>query len=200
MVWSQSSGTLRGHEGQPLVIEDVGGKPMMFIESGWPNIVQALDLERSGSSGAGVELHQDQRPRRVGGAARLLRHRQSRHCRMRTASSCSAPWTATSSPSMPRPARKIWVVKQRLSRTTARPSRRRRSSPNDKVIIGFGGDEFAARGSGHGLQPRRRQEGVGVPFHRQRQGCVPDARTPTRSIRSTARPARIFGISTYPGR
>ena len=44
MVWSQSSGTLRGHEGQPLVIEDVGGKPMMFMESGWPNIVQALDL------------------------------------------------------------------------------------------------------------------------------------------------------------
>ena len=44
MIWSQSSGTLRGHEGQPLVIEDVGGKPMMYIESGWPNIVQALDL------------------------------------------------------------------------------------------------------------------------------------------------------------
>src|SRR5678815_2355741 len=44
MQWSQSSGTLRGHEGQPLVIDDVGGKPMMYIESGWPNIVQALDL------------------------------------------------------------------------------------------------------------------------------------------------------------
>ena len=44
MIWSQSSGTLRGHEGQPLVIEDVAGKPMMFMESGWPNIVQALDL------------------------------------------------------------------------------------------------------------------------------------------------------------
>src|SRR5437879_8029214 len=43
-VWSQSSGTLRGHEGQPLVIQNVGGKPMMYIESGWPNIVQALDL------------------------------------------------------------------------------------------------------------------------------------------------------------
>ncbi|MGH8335496.1 MAG: PQQ-dependent dehydrogenase, methanol/ethanol family, partial [Gammaproteobacteria bacterium] len=27
-IWSQSSGTLRGHEGQPLVIENVGGKPM----------------------------------------------------------------------------------------------------------------------------------------------------------------------------
>src|SRR5450432_514156 len=44
MAWAQSSGTLRGHEGQPLVIGDVGGKPMMFMESGWPNIVQALDL------------------------------------------------------------------------------------------------------------------------------------------------------------
>jgi len=44
MIWAQSSGTLRGHEGQPLVIENVNGKPMMFIESGWPNIIQALDL------------------------------------------------------------------------------------------------------------------------------------------------------------
>jgi len=25
-------------------IENVAGKPMMFMESGWPNIVQALDL------------------------------------------------------------------------------------------------------------------------------------------------------------
>src|ERR1700728_1218877 len=43
MVWSQSSGTLRGHEGQPLVV-DVGDTPMMYMESGWPNIIQALDL------------------------------------------------------------------------------------------------------------------------------------------------------------
>ncbi len=43
MVWSQSSGTLRGHEGQPLVVV-VNGKPMMYMESGWPNIIQALDL------------------------------------------------------------------------------------------------------------------------------------------------------------
>ena len=49
MAWSQSTGALRGHEGQPLVIEDVGGKPMMFFVSGCPemskcNIVQGLDL------------------------------------------------------------------------------------------------------------------------------------------------------------
>lgn len=43
LIWSQSSGALRGHEGQPIVV-DVGGKPMMFFVSAWPNIVQALDL------------------------------------------------------------------------------------------------------------------------------------------------------------
>ena len=49
MAWSQSTGALRGHEGQPLFIEDVGGKPMMFFISGCPNmaqcnIAQGLDL------------------------------------------------------------------------------------------------------------------------------------------------------------
>ena len=43
MIWSQSTGALRGHEGQPIVV-DVDGKPMMFFVSAWPNIVQALDL------------------------------------------------------------------------------------------------------------------------------------------------------------
>lgn len=42
-MWSQSLSSLRGQEGQPLVVE-VGGKPMMFMVSGWPNVVQALDL------------------------------------------------------------------------------------------------------------------------------------------------------------
>lgn len=49
MIWSQGTGALRGHEGQPVVIEDVGGKPMLFMVSGCPdmakcNIVQGLDL------------------------------------------------------------------------------------------------------------------------------------------------------------
>lgn len=42
-AWSQSLSSLRGQEGQPLVV-DVDGKPMMFLVSGWPNVVQALDL------------------------------------------------------------------------------------------------------------------------------------------------------------
>jgi PQQ-dependent dehydrogenase (methanol/ethanol family) len=49
MIWSQSTGALRGHEGQPVVVDDVGGKPMMFFVSGCPdmtkcNIAQGLDL------------------------------------------------------------------------------------------------------------------------------------------------------------
>ncbi|MGH8110462.1 MAG: PQQ-binding-like beta-propeller repeat protein, partial [Rhodanobacteraceae bacterium] len=42
-TWSQSLNSMRGQEGQPLVV-DVGGRPMMFVVSGWPNVVQALDL------------------------------------------------------------------------------------------------------------------------------------------------------------
>ena len=49
MIWAQSTGALRGAEGQPIVINDVGGKPMLFMVSGCPsmancNVVQALDL------------------------------------------------------------------------------------------------------------------------------------------------------------
>jgi lanthanide-dependent methanol dehydrogenase len=48
MAWAQSTGALRGHEGQPVVV-DVDGTPMMYFVSGCPemskcNIVQALDL------------------------------------------------------------------------------------------------------------------------------------------------------------
>ena len=49
MAWLQGTNALRGHEGQPLVVKDVGGKTMLFMISGCPamsncNVVQALDL------------------------------------------------------------------------------------------------------------------------------------------------------------
>ena len=52
-AWSQSTGALRGHEGQPVVVEH-NGKPMMYFSSGCPemskcNIVQALDLSNPDS-------------------------------------------------------------------------------------------------------------------------------------------------------
>ncbi|MGA9599642.1 MAG: lanthanide-dependent methanol dehydrogenase XoxF5 [Methylocystis sp.] len=42
-VWSFSTGTLRGHEGAPLVIGDV-----MYTHTSFPNIVYALDLNDNG--------------------------------------------------------------------------------------------------------------------------------------------------------
>src|SRR6185437_3025915 len=49
MVWLQGTNALRGQEGQPLIITDVGGKTVLFMVSGCPamsncNVVQALDL------------------------------------------------------------------------------------------------------------------------------------------------------------
>jgi alcohol dehydrogenase (cytochrome c) len=43
-VWSFSTGTLRGHEGNPLVIGNV-----MYVQSSFPNKVYALDLTKDGA-------------------------------------------------------------------------------------------------------------------------------------------------------
>ena len=43
-VWSFSTGTLRGHEGNPLVIGNV-----MYVQTSFPNIVYALDLSKEGA-------------------------------------------------------------------------------------------------------------------------------------------------------
>src|SRR5258707_10595489 len=42
-VWTFSTGVLRGHEGAPLVIGNV-----MYVHTPFPNIVYALDLNKSG--------------------------------------------------------------------------------------------------------------------------------------------------------
>jgi PQQ-dependent dehydrogenase (methanol/ethanol family) len=43
-AWSFSTGTLRGHEGNPLVIGSV-----MYVHTSFPNIVYALDLSKEGA-------------------------------------------------------------------------------------------------------------------------------------------------------
>jgi glucose dehydrogenase len=43
-VWSFSTGTLRGHEGNPLVVGNV-----MYVNTSFPNIVYALDLAKAGA-------------------------------------------------------------------------------------------------------------------------------------------------------
>jgi len=43
-VWSFSTGALRGHEGQPLVVGST-----MYVHSAYPNHVYALDLSKDGA-------------------------------------------------------------------------------------------------------------------------------------------------------
>jgi PQQ-dependent dehydrogenase (methanol/ethanol family) len=144
MVWAQSSGTLRGHEGQPLVIEDVGGKPMMFIESGWPNILQGLDLsdpdhpmqvwnytKTSGRDESAV-------PRACCDTVNRGMSYADGKLVFGTLDGYVIALDAATG-------KEIWVVKH------AYPAHGETITPapiiaNDKVIIGFGGDEFAARG------------------------------------------------------
>jgi len=144
MIWAQSSGTLRGHEGQPLVIENVGGKPMMFFESGWPNIVQGLDLsdpdhpqqvwnytKTSGRDESAV-------PRACCDTVnRGLSYADGKVVFGTLDGYVIALDAATG--------KEDWVVKHAYpahgETITLAPI-----IANDKVIIGLGGDEFAARG------------------------------------------------------
>ena len=142
--WSQSSGTLRGHEGQPLVISDVGGKPMMFMESGWPNIVQALDVsdpehpvqvwsyvKTSGRDESAV-------PRACCDTVNRGMSYAEGKLVFGTLDGYVIALDAVTG-------KEDWVVKH------AHPDKGETITPapiiaNDKVFIGFGGDEFAARG------------------------------------------------------
>ena len=144
MIWAQSSGTLRGHEGQPLVIEDVGGKPMMFMESGWPNIVQALDLsdpdhpvqvwsytKTSGRDESAV-------PRACCDTVNRGLSYSSGKLVFATLDGYVIALDAVTG-------KEAWVVKH------AYPDHGETITPapiiaNDKVVIGLGGDEFGARG------------------------------------------------------
>jgi PQQ-dependent dehydrogenase (methanol/ethanol family) len=144
MVWAQSSGALRGHEGQPLVIADVGGKPMMFIESGWPNILQGLDLsdpdhpmqvwnytKTSGRDESAV-------PRACCDTVNRGMSYADGKLVFGTLDGYVIALDAATG-------KEDWVVKH------AFPAHGETITPapiiaNDKVIIGFGGDEFAARG------------------------------------------------------
>jgi len=142
--WSQSSGTLRGHEGQPLVISDVGGKPMMYIESGWPNIVQALDLSDPDHP---VQLwHYNKTSGRDESAVpRACCDTVNRGLSFADGKLVFGTLDGYVIALDAITGKELWVVKH------AHPDKGETLTPapiiaNDKVIIGFGGDEFAARG------------------------------------------------------
>ena len=173
MPWSQSSGTLRGHEGQPLVIDDVGGKPMMYIESGWPNIVQALDLsdpdhpvqvwnyiKTSGRDESAV-------PRACCDTVNRGLSYADGKLVFGTLDGYVIALDATTG-------KEVWVVKH------AHPDKGETITPapiiaNDKVIIGFGGDEFAARGRFTAYELADGKKVWECHIHRHRQRRLPDA-------------------------
>ena len=143
MVWSQSTGALRGHEGQPVVV-DVDGKPMMFFVSAWPNIVQALDLTDPDNPVAVWSYKKDTDrdlsavPRACCDVVQRGVNYANGHVLLNTLDGYLISLDAKTG-------KETWVVKHAYPEhgetVTSAPM-----IADDKVVVGFGGDEFAARG------------------------------------------------------
>jgi PQQ-dependent dehydrogenase (methanol/ethanol family) len=149
MVWSQSLGALRGQEGQPLVIKDVGGKPMMFIVSGCPtmatcNYVQALDLTDPNNPKE-VWNYVKKTDRDESAIPRACCDTVNRGASYADGKLVYATLDGYLIALDGQTGKEMWVVKyaypEHGETVTSAPL-----IANDKVIAGFGGDEFAARG------------------------------------------------------
>ncbi|MGD9935668.1 MAG: PQQ-binding-like beta-propeller repeat protein, partial [Dehalococcoidia bacterium] len=147
-AWSQSTGALRGHEGQPVVVEH-NGKPMMYFSSGCPNmaqcnILQALDLSDPDNP---VQVWNyvkktDRDESAVPRACCDTVHRGVNYAKGKviyhTLDGFVIALDATTGAEK-------WVVKHAYpehGETITGPT----LIAEDLVIAGFGGDEFAARG------------------------------------------------------
>ena len=149
MIWLQGTNALRGHEGQPLVIKVVGGKTMLFMISGCPamsncNVVQALDLTDPDN------------PKQVWNYVKKTDRDESAVPRAccdtvnRGGSYADGKFVFGTLDGFVialdgQTGKEVWVVKH------AWPEKGETITPapliaDDKVIIGFGGSEFAARG------------------------------------------------------
>jgi PQQ-dependent dehydrogenase (methanol/ethanol family) len=147
-VWSQSTGALRGHEGQPVVVEH-DGKPMMFFSSGCPNmaqcnIVQALDLTDPDNP---VQVWNyvkktDRDESAVPRACCDTVHRGVNYARNKVIYHTLDGFVIALDAST---GKEVWVVKHAYpekGETITGPT----LIAENLVIAGFGGDEFAARG------------------------------------------------------
>jgi len=144
MVWSQSSGALRGHEGQPLVIDDVGGKPMMFLISAWPNIVQALDLSDPDNPKE-VWNYLKKTDRDESAVPRACCDTVNRGASYADGKLVFGTLDGFVIALDAKTGKELWVVKHAYPEHGETQT----NAPmiaGDKVIAGFGGDEFGARG------------------------------------------------------
>jgi glucose dehydrogenase len=149
MAWLQGTNALRGHEGQPLVIKDVGGKTMLFMVSGCPamsncNVVQALDLTDPDNPKA-VWSYVKKTDRDESAVPRACCDTVNRGGSYADGKFVYGTLDGFVIALDGQTGKEVWVVKY------AYPEHGETITPapliaQDKVIIGFGGDEFAARG------------------------------------------------------
>lgn len=144
MIWALSSSTLRGHEGQPLFISDVGGKPMLFAVTAWPNIVWALDMSNPDNYDIAwrYEKKTDRDESAIPRACCDVVNRGLSYADGKVVFGTLDGYVIALDA---KSGNEIWVTKH------AYPENGETQTPapiivNDKVIAGFGGDEFAARG------------------------------------------------------
>ena len=149
MVWSQSTGALRGHEGQPLFIDDVGGKPMLFFVSGCPNMTQCNIAQ-------GLDLSDPDHTKQIWNYVKTTDRDESAVPRACCDTVNRGPAYADGKLYYgtldgflialdAATGKEAWVVKhawpEKGETSTSAPL-----IAGDYVILGFGGDEFAARG------------------------------------------------------
>jgi lanthanide-dependent methanol dehydrogenase len=149
MVWMQGMSALRGQEGQPLVIKDVGGKTMLFMVSGCPamsncNVVQGLDLSDPDNPRA-VWNYVKKTDRDESAVPRACCDTVNRGGSYADGKFVFQTLDGFVIALDGQTGKEIWVVKN------AYPEKGETGTPapliaDDKVIIGFGGNEFAARG------------------------------------------------------
>ncbi|MGB6345957.1 MAG: PQQ-binding-like beta-propeller repeat protein, partial [Methyloceanibacter sp.] len=149
MIWLQGTNALRGHEGQPLVIKDVGGKTMLFMVSGCPamsncNVVQGLDLTDPDNP-TQVWNYVKKTDRDESAVPRACCDTVNRGGSYADGKFVFGTLDGFVIALDGQTGKEVWVVKY------AYPEKGETITPapliaDDKVIMGFGGDEFAARG------------------------------------------------------
>jgi lanthanide-dependent methanol dehydrogenase len=149
MSWAQGTNALRGHEGQPLVIKDVGGKTMLFMVSGCPsmancNVVQGLDLTDPDNPKQ-VWSYVKKTDRDESAVPRACCDTVNRGGAYANGKFVFGTLDGFVIALDAQTGNEVWVVKY------AYPEKGETITPapliaDDKVIMGFGGNEFAARG------------------------------------------------------
>ncbi|CAB4244038.1 Methanol dehydrogenase [Methylacidimicrobium sp. AP8] len=137
MAWSFSTGVLRGHEGQPLVIGD-----RMYVVTPYPNIVWALDISKGNSYEVLWKYAPRQDDKAVSTACCDTVNRGASYADGKIVFNTLDGYVVCLDANT---GKELWKTK------FADVNKGETSTPapiivKDKVVTGYGGDEFGARG------------------------------------------------------